>query len=143
MNVKAVDKSTQKSNKITISNNKGRLSAEEIEKLVKEAEKNKGEDEKVRLTIDAKNQLESYIYSVRNSIKDEKLKDKFKDDEKKKIEEALNEAQKWYDAHHDGTAEQFKEKVKELEDVFNPIMTRIYQESGGQGMPGAQGFPGG
>lgn len=59
-------------------------------------------------------------------MKDEKLKDKFKEDDKKKIEDSLNEAQKWFDAHHEATADEFKAKVKELEDIFNPIMTRIY-----------------
>lgn len=81
LNVSAVDKSTGKSNQIVITNDKGRLTKDEIEKLVKDAEKYKDEDEKVKKRVDAKNALENYCYSVKNSLKDEKLKDKFKNDE--------------------------------------------------------------
>jgi len=77
LNVSAVDKSTGKSSKITITNDKGRLSKEEIEKLVKDAEKYKNEDEAVKKKVEAKNGLENYCYSIKNTIKDEKLKDKF------------------------------------------------------------------
>jgi L1 cell adhesion molecule like protein len=82
LNVSATDKSTNKSNKITITNNKGRLSKEEIERLVKEAEKFKGEDEIIRKRIEAKNALENYTYSIKNTLKDEKLKDKIKPEER-------------------------------------------------------------
>jgi len=85
MNVNAVDKASGKSNKITITNNKGRLSKEDIEKLVKEAEEFKGEDDAMRKKIDAKNGLENYTYSVRNTLKDEKLADKFEGDDKTKV----------------------------------------------------------
>lgn len=85
MNVNAADKGTGKSNKITITNNKGRLSKEDIEKLVKEAEEFKAEDETMRKKIDAKNGLENYTYSVRNSLKDEKLADKFEAEDKTKV----------------------------------------------------------
>jgi len=77
LNVSAVDKSTGKSNKITITNDKGRLSKEEIEKLVKDAEKYKNEDEAVKRKVEAKNGLENYCYSIKNTLKDDKLKDKF------------------------------------------------------------------
>lgn len=69
MNVQAVDKGTQKSNKIVITNNKGRLSKEEIDKLVKESEQYKKEDDLIRKRIDAKNNLEHYTYSIRNTLK--------------------------------------------------------------------------
>jgi len=82
LNVSATDKSTNKSNKITITNNKGRLSKEEIERLVKEAEKFKGEDDIVRKRIEAKNALENYTYSIKNTLKDEKLKEKIKPEER-------------------------------------------------------------
>jgi len=82
MNVNAADKGTGKSQKITITNNKGRLSKEDIEKLVKEAEQFKSEDEALKKKIESKNGLENYLYSVRNSLKDEKLKDKFSSEEK-------------------------------------------------------------
>ena len=85
MNINAEDKATKKTNKITITNNKGRLSKEEIEKLVKEAEKFKGEDEIIKKKIEAKNGLEQTIYHIKNTVNDEKLKDKFSADEKQKL----------------------------------------------------------
>jgi heat shock protein 1/8 len=91
MNVNACDKASGKSNKIVITNNKGRLSKDDIEKLVKEAEEFKGEDEAMRKKIDAKNGLENYTYSVRNTLKDEKLADKFEAEDKAKVEAAVAE----------------------------------------------------
>lgn len=82
MNVNALCKTTGKSEKITITNNKGRLSKDDIDRLVKEAEKYKEEDDKLRKKIEAKNTLENYTYSIRNTMKEEKLKDKFTDDDK-------------------------------------------------------------
>jgi heat shock 70kDa protein 1/2/6/8 len=87
MNVSAVDKGTGKLNKITITNEKGRLSKDDIEKMVNEAEKYKEEDEKMKKRIEAKNALENYCFSIRNTLNDENLKDKFTDDDKKLIED--------------------------------------------------------
>jgi len=92
MNVSALCKTTGKTEKITITNNKGRLSKEEIERLVKEAEKYKTEDEIIKKKVEAKNGLENYTYSIRNTLNDEKLKDKFSADEKKTIEDAVKTA---------------------------------------------------
>lgn len=86
MNVHAADKASGKSNKITITNNKGRLSKEDIERMVNEAEKYKNEDEAIKKKVEAKNGLENYIYSVKNTLKDEKFKDKFKEEERKSVE---------------------------------------------------------
>jgi len=91
MNVSASDKGTGKVNKITITNDKGRLSKDEIEKMVNDAEKFKGEDEKIKKRIEAKNGLENYCFSMKNTMNDEKLKDKFTDEDKKIIEEASKE----------------------------------------------------
>lgn len=91
MNISAVCKTTGKTEKITITNNKGRLSKDEIDKLVKDAEKYKNEDETIRKKVEAKNTLESYTYSIKNTLKDEKVKDKFTEDDKAKIEPKLNE----------------------------------------------------
>jgi heat shock protein 1/8 len=156
MNVNATDKSSGKTQKITITNNKGRLSKEDIEKLVKEAEQFKAEDDILRKKIDAKNALENYTYSIRNSLKDEKLKDKFSEEEKTNVEAKVDECVKFIESNPESEAEAFEAKQKELEDIFNPIMTRIYQENpeaapqqggmpGGMpgGFPGGQGFPGG
>jgi len=150
LNVSAVDKSTGKSNKITITNDKGRLSKDEIEKMVSEAEKYKQEDEVLKKKIEAKNALENYCYSVRGSLKDEKIKDKFSSDERTQLEKACEDALKWIEANPEAQAEEFEGKQKEIEAVFNPIITKIYQQTGGAeggmpgGMPGgAGGFPGG
>lgn len=105
MNVNATDKSSGKTQKITITNNKGRLSKEDIEKLVKEAEQFKAEDEIVRKKIDAKNALENYTYSIRNSLKDDKLKDKFKEEEKTSVESKVDECVKFIESNPDADAE--------------------------------------
>lgn len=92
MNISAVCKSTGKVEKITITNNKGRLSKDDIERLVKEAEKYKSEDELIKKKIEAKNGLENYTYSIRNTLNDEKLKDKFTSEEKTAVEDAVKAA---------------------------------------------------
>lgn len=92
MNISAVCKSTGKVEKITITNNKGRLSKDDIERLVKEAEKYKSEDELIKRKIEAKNGLENYTYSIRNTLNDEKLKDKFTSEEKTAVEDAVKAA---------------------------------------------------
>ena len=140
LNVTAVEKSTGKNNKIVITNEKGRLSKEEIERLVKEAEKFKADDDKVKERIEAKNQLEQYAYQVRQTINEEKLKDKFSADEKKQIGDKADEILKWSNEHPAAGKEEYDAKVKELEAIFNPIMTKIYQQTGGApgGMPNFQ-----
>jgi len=87
LNVSAVDKGTGKTNKITITNDKGRLSKEDIERMVNEAEKFKGEDEKIKKRIEAKNGLENYCFTMKNTLNDEKLKEKFTEEDKTTIEE--------------------------------------------------------
>jgi L1 cell adhesion molecule like protein len=150
LNVSAVDKSTGKSNKITITNDKGRLSKDEIERLVKEAEKYKNEDEQVKKRVEAKNGLENYCYSIKNTLKDEKLKDKFSNEEKESIEKAVEETIKWIESNPNAHAEEYEKKQKDLEGVFTPIITKVYQATGGApggpegGFPGGPGgFPGG
>jgi len=141
LNVSAVDKSTGKANKITITNDKGRLSKDDIEKMVREAEKFKQEDELLKKKVENKNSLENYCYSIRQTIKDEKIKDKVTDDEKSTLEKAVEETLKWVESNPNAHAEEFEKKQKDLETIFNPIITKIYQAGGGEGMPG--GFPGG
>jgi len=144
LNVNAVEKSTGKNNKITITNDKGRLSKEEIEKLVKEAEKFKDEDEKVRQRVEAKNTMEQMCYQYRQSLSEEKFKDKFTEEEKTKVNEATDAALKWLNDSPASTKEEIDAKVKELEAMFQPIMMRVYQEAGGaEGMGGMGGMPGG
>ncbi|KAJ7156047.1 heat shock cognate 70 [Mycena crocata] len=140
LNVSASDKTTGKSNRITITNDKGRLSKEEIERMVNEAEQYKAEDEAAAARITSKNALESYAYNLRNSINDEKLADKFEAGDKAKLEGAVNDTIKWLDASQEGSKEEYEEKQKELESVANPIMQKLY---GAGGAPGGEGFPGG
>merc|ERR1719464_130251 len=99
LNVSACDKSTGKQNKITITNDKGRLSKEEIEKMVNDAEKYKAEDDSQKERISAKNNLESYCFNMKSTLEDEKLKDKIKPDERKLINDKCDEAIKWLDAN--------------------------------------------
>ena len=148
LNVTAVEKSTGKNNKIVITNDKGRLSKDDIDRLVKEAEKFKADDEKVKNRIEAKNQLEQYAYQVRQTINEEKLKDKFTEDEKKQISSKVDEVLQWTNNNPAASKEEYDAKVKEIEAIFNPIMQKIYQQAGGApggmpnfGQPGA-GAPG-
>ena len=146
LNVTAQDKTTGKSNKIMITNDKGRLSKDQIDRMVNDAEKFKDDDEKSRARIEAKNQLESYAYSVRNTIKDEKVADKISAEDKAKIEDAVKAAIDWLDHNQTAEKDEYDAKVKELEGVVQPIMVRMYQQAQGAagGMPGGMpgGFPG-
>eukprot|EP00197_Chlamydomonas_leiostraca_P008537 CAMPEP_0202884762 /NCGR_PEP_ID=MMETSP1391-20130828/41314_1 /ASSEMBLY_ACC=CAM_ASM_000867 /TAXON_ID=1034604 /ORGANISM="Chlamydomonas leiostraca, Strain SAG 11-49" /LENGTH=643 /DNA_ID=CAMNT_0049567989 /DNA_START=43 /DNA_END=1975 /DNA_ORIENTATION=- len=130
LNVGAEDKGTGKKEKITITAEKGRLSQEEIERMVKEAEEFAEQDKKVKEKIDARNQLETYIYNMKNTI-DDKLKDKISEDDKEKVQTAVKEAQEWLDENHDAEAEEYADKLKEVEEVCNPIIAAIYQQAGG------------
>jgi len=140
LNVNAIEKSTGKNNKITITNDKGRLSKEEIERLVKEAEKFKDEDEKVRQKVEAKNQLEQLCYQYRQTLTEEKLKNVFTEDEKNQISSKADEALKWTNEHPAASKEEYDAKIKELEAVFNPIMMRVYQATGGAPQGGMPNF---
>ncbi|GAA5820737.1 hypothetical protein JCM3770_005270 [Rhodotorula araucariae] len=140
LNVSASDKTTGKSSKITITNDKGRLSKEEIERMVNEAEKYKAEDEAAAARITAKNGLETYSYSLRNSIEGD-LKDKLDAADKETLDKAITETISWLDASAEASKEEYEEKQKELEGVANPIMMKAYGAAGGApGGPG--GFPG-
>lgn len=142
LNVTAADKGTGKHNKITITNDKGRLSKEDIEKMVNDAEKFKAEDEKIKKKIEAKNAFENYCFSMKNTLNDEKLKEKFTEDDKKTIEDTSAEGLRWLEGNQNAEAEEIEAKQKELEAKFNPIMMRVYQAAGGAGMPPGAGMPG-
>ncbi|KVI11970.1 Heat shock protein 70, conserved site-containing protein [Cynara cardunculus var. scolymus] len=133
LNVSAEDKTTGQKNKITITNDKGRLSKEEIEKMVQEAEKYKAEDEEHKKKVEAKNALENYAYNMRNTIKDDKISSKLPADEKKKVEDAVEAAIQWLDGNQLAEVDEFEDKMKELEGVCNPIIAKMYQ--GGAGGP--------
>jgi L1 cell adhesion molecule like protein len=140
LNVSAAEKSTGKEQKITIKNDKGRMSEEEIERLVAEAERYKAEDDSNRARVDAKNSLENYAYQMRNTLNDEKLADKVPADDKAKIEAAISETTTWLDANQNAEKEEFEAKQKELEGIVTPILQAL---GGGGGMGGMGGPPGG
>lgn len=132
LNVRAEDKGTKKSEKITITNDKGRLSQEEIERMVKEAEEFAEEDKKVKEKIDARNNLETYVYNMKSTINDkDKLADKIDSEDKQKIEDALKEALDWLDENQSADKEDFEEKLKEVEGVCSPIIKQVYEKTGG------------
>ena len=144
LNVTAMDKSSGKQNKITITNDKGRLSKEEIEKMVNDAEKYKNEDESQKERVVAKNDLEAYCFNIKSTIDDEKFKSKIEDSERQTIASKCDETIRWLDSNQQAEKEEFEHKKKELEDIFNPIVKRFYQDAqGAGGMPGEGGMPGG
>jgi L1 cell adhesion molecule like protein len=143
LQVNALDKTTGKSERITITNDKGRLSQEQIDKMVKDAEKYKDDDAKQRERIEAKNQLENYAYTIRSSLQDENLAGKLQEADKTKLNGVVDSTLSWLDQHQTATKEEFDAKRKELENTAMPIMSKLAGEAGGApgGVPG--GFPGG
>ncbi len=128
MTVNALDKTTGKSEKITITNDKGRLSAEEVEKMVRDAEKYADQDKKVRERVEAKNGLEQYAYNLKQSITEDGVKDKLGEDDRKTIEGACDECLRWIEANAEADASAFEEQKKTLEGKCMPIMAKIYYQ---------------
>ena len=143
LNVSASDKSTGKQNKITITNDKGRLSKEDIERMVNDAEKFKADDEKQKERIAAKNGLESYCFNMKSTMDDENLKAKISEEEKKTINSKCDEALKWLESNQLGEVDEFQDKQKELEAVCNPIISKLYQQGGAPGGTMPNGMPNG
>ncbi|CAN0117620.1 unnamed protein product [Bubo scandiacus] len=139
LNVSAVDKSTGKENKITITNDKGRLSKDDIDRMVQEAEKYKAEDEANRDRVSAKNSLESYTYNMKQTVEDDKLKGKISDQDKQKVLDKCREVVSWLDRNQMAEKEEYEHKQKELEKLCNPIVTKLYQGAGGAGAGGSGG----
>ena len=140
LQVTAADKGTGKTEKIVINNDKGRLTPEEIERMVKEAEEFAEEDNKTKERIEARNGLDSYIYSMKQTVESpEKLADKLDEDEKNTIQEALKEAEEWMSSNPEAEKEEYEERQKNLEGVCNPIISKAYE---GQAPPGGEGAEG-
>merc|ERR1712121_603772 len=133
LNVTAADKSTGKQNKITITNDKGRLSKDDIERMVNEAEQFKAQDDEQKERISAKNSLESYIFNVKASLGEEQIKNKLSEEEKKLLKSKLDESLSWLDANQTAEKEEFADKQKELEGLVNPIMSKLHQGGAPQG----------
>merc|ERR1719273_2597766 len=132
------------SNKITIDSNKGRLSEEEINQIVADAERYKAEDEEKRKMIQAKNDLESVAYQMRNTLDDEKFKDLISDEDRQTVQAKVKETIDWVDANSNAERDEFDAKKKEIEDLWRPIITKAYgqQGGGGGGMPNMGGMGG-
>ena len=136
LNVSAVDKASGKEQKITITNDKGRLSKDDIEKMVSEAAKYEEQDKIYKERIESRNGLESFCYNLKNTVSGE-LGSKMDESDKNTIVSKAEEIISWLDSHSDATKEEYDEKQKEIEGVSNPIMTKLYQSGAtGGGMPG-------
>merc|ERR1711976_832429 len=138
LNVSAVEKGSGKVEKITITNDKGRLSNEEIERMVNDAEKFKDEDDKQKERISAKNGLESYIFNLKSSLDNDQVKEKLTPEELSAATTALDEALKWLDANQLSEKEEFEDKQKELETMSKPLMSKIYGQGQGAQSCGQQ-----
>merc|ERR1711953_1167525 len=140
LQVSAQDKGTGNKEKITITNDQNRLTPEDIEQMIADAEKFADEDKKLKERVEARNELESYAYSLKNQINDqEKLGAKISDEDKEKIEEAVKEKISWLEENQEAEGEEFRAQKKELEDVVQPIIAKLYQQGGGPPPPGGAG----
>jgi len=140
LNVQAQDKGTGRSEKITITADKGRLSEEEIARMLKDEEDHREQDRITRETIEARNGLEGFAYNLKNQISDEdKLGGKIGEEDKETLEKKIKEVLEWLDDNKEADKDAFDEKRKDLESVSNPIVSKLYQGAGGA--PG--GAPGG
>merc|ERR1711871_1365954 len=135
LQVSAVDKGTNKVEKITITADKGRLSPEDIERMVQEAEEFAEEDKKIQGRITAKNGLESYLYNLKNTLDDDEkgVADKIDEGEKNELITIVDEALDWLEENPEAEAEEFEEKQKEVEQIANPIMKKVYSQGGAPG----------
>merc|ERR1719492_534544 len=137
LQVSAEDKGTGNKEKITITNDQNRLTPEDIERMIQESEQFAEEDKKMKEKVESRNELESYAYSLKNQVNDkEKLGAKISDEDKEKIEEAVNEKISWLEENQEAAGEDFKKQKKELEDAVQPIIAKLYQQGGGP-PPGA------
>ena len=131
LKVSAQDKTSGKCENITITNDKGRLSKTDIERMVKEAEDYKAEDDKQKERIAAKNGLESYCFNIKSTLEDDNIKAKISESDQRKVSDKCSETLKWLDNNQMAETEEFTHKQKELESICNPIITKLYQQQGG------------
>jgi heat shock protein 1/8 len=129
LQVDAVEKSTGNKKDITITNDKGRLSAEDIERMVKESEQFADEDKKNKERIDARNQLESAAFSFKSTLGNKELSEIISEEEKETVESKVKEVIDWLDSNQDETKETYEERLKDLEQVVHPIMQKLYQQT--------------
>lgn len=130
LQVKAEDKVAKTSQSITITNDKGRLTQEEIDEMIREAEEFAEEDRMVKEKIDAKNKLETHVYNMKSSL--EKLAEKISEEDKEKMEEVLKEALEWLEDNANAEKDDYEEKLKEVESVCNPVIKSVYEKTKGE-----------
>ena len=135
LNVTAKDQSTGRTNKITITNDKGRLSKEDIERMVNDAEKYKAEDEAHRERIAARNSLESYAYGVKSAINDSNVGNKLSDSDKETVSNAVKEATSWLDNNSLAEKEEIMQKLEDLQKICAPIMSKLHGGNTGGSNP--------
>ena len=134
LTVSAVEKATGKSEKIVVTNDSGRLSKEEIERMLREAKEFEEQDKITKERIDAKNSFENYIYSMKNTVEDKEkgIGAKLTEDEKETIGNALKEAQDWLNANQEAEKDEYETHLKDLQKICDPIIGKLYQQGGGQ-----------
>ena len=126
MSVVAVEKARGTEKKIVIQNESDRLTEEQIEKMVRDAETNKVQDELVKKTVQERNQLEQLCYNIKAQLNDDKLKDKFTDEEKEKVHDISDSTLRYLEGEPNACLEALQLRTKKVNEVFHPIMTRIY-----------------
>jgi L1 cell adhesion molecule like protein len=136
LNVSAVEKSTGKSNKITITNDKSR-SKEDIERMVEEASRYEAEDKAVMERVESRNGAEAYLYNSRNAINEEKVKETLSETDRTSVETAVKDGLAWLDENREASKAEVEEKQKSWEEVIRPVMMRLYASSAGKTDPGA------
>merc|ERR1712196_461028 len=138
--VGAEDKGTGNSEKITITNDKGRLTEEQIERMIKEAEEFAEEDKALKEKVDARNAFDNYLYSMKNAVEgsgeNKGLGEKMDEDEKSTIDDAIKDGQDWLSSNPEADSDEIKEKQKEIEGICSPIISKYYQGAGGEGGAG-------
>lgn len=130
--VSAEDKGTGKAEKITITSEKGRLSEEEIQRMVGEAEEFAEQDKRIKDTIDARNGLESYLYNLKHTLEDEH-EDRISAEDKKELLDVIDETLSWMDEKPEADKEDYLDKQKAVEQLANPIMRQFYAAGGSFG----------
>jgi L1 cell adhesion molecule like protein len=150
LNVSAEEKGTGKKQSVVITPDKGGLSRDDVERMVKDAEKFKAQDEEQAKKVEARNVLENYCYSMRNTTREGNVAEKLSADDKATLDKAISDTLAWLEHNQLAEVEEFEHKQKELEGTCNPIIAKIYQQGGAAGaggmpggMPGAGGYSAG
>ena len=131
MNIEAKDKGSGNVQNLTIKNDKGRLSQEDIERMVQEGEKFKEEDQMNRDKVEAKNKLDSLVYQTRSTIENDQIKSKLEESDMKILTDTLSETELWLEDEH--SKDEYDNKMTEVNSILNPIMMKVYSEGGGEG----------